>query len=148
VAREDTNHGVEEHTFDTSLFKVLKTLYKQLLEMQKCKHYPNCDCYNDWEEPAKRFNPENADVFVTVMQEIRNFLDNSNALDYQLVFERVKDKLQILPLDLHSLMLGKLLPFIEFHYLWKMPEKSDLIKLKKAFIKTAFPKPRNGILYE
>ena len=103
--------------------------------MQKCKHYPNCECYNDWHEPAKKINSENAELFVTVMQEIENFLDNIHPLKYQLIFKSIKEKLEILPQDLHSLFFGKLLPFIEFHYAWKMPAKSDLIKLKKAFIK-------------
>lgn len=103
--------------------------------MQKCNHYPNCECYSDWEEPAKEINSENADLFVTIMQEIESLLDRTHPLKYEFIFTSIQGKLDILPLDLHSLFFGKLLPFIEFHYAWKMQAKSDLVKLKRAFIK-------------
>lgn len=102
--------------------------------MEKCNRYPNCECYTDWEKPAKEIDPANAGIFVLVKQEIEGYLDKTHPLKFNPVLEVIKDKLEVLPKTLHLLFLRKLLSFIEFGYLWKFLQKSDLIKLQRELL--------------
>ena len=103
------------------------------IEMFKCGRYPNCDCYRNWEEPASKIDPANAELFVTIMREIQSFLEAADWITFQPLYDKVKSKIEILSQCLHGLLLSKVLGLLN-HFSWKMPEKSDLIRFKQ-FIK-------------
>lgn len=103
--------------------------------MHKCIKYPNCDCYNEWEKPANEIDPGNSELFATIVQELDIFCSESDYVRYKPVLKKVKSKLELLPHVFHGLFMTKTLSLIKSRYLWKMPEMSDLIRLKKFFLK-------------
>jgi hypothetical protein len=48
--------------------------------MEKCNRYPNCECYTDWEKPAKEIDPANAELFVMVKREIESFFGYNHSI--------------------------------------------------------------------
>ena len=100
--------------------------------ISKCKRYPNCDCFIDWEQPALNIDKNNAELFVTVMKEVQTHINTCEWIEFQMLQDKIKSKCGIIPQSLHGLFLSKVLWLIE-QYLWKMPEKSDLIRLNKLF---------------
>jgi hypothetical protein len=65
--------------------------------MNKCKRYPDCDCYNNWVSPALELAPEKeAELFAEIMQEIENFCDESKFIEFETIMPFIQNYKDVL----------------------------------------------------
>lgn len=97
-----------------------------------CNRYPHCDCFHDWEEPARGIDPDHAVLFRILMKEMDHFFAQSSWIEEKPIVDKALEKLLLLPAPLQGLFVTKLSAHLELQYGWKVPEPSDLARIKKA----------------
>jgi hypothetical protein len=96
-------------------------------QMNKCKFYPSCPCYNDYTKPAKvAIGEEGAQLFTRIMQQFDTTLSEIEVINDKTIKSILEFSIQELHPDLHSLFQEKSLYLLRFHYTWKFPFKSDI----------------------
>ena len=108
--------------------------------MNKCRRYPNCKCYEQYEKPAREIDPKNGWRFVKCVKEVEHAILALKWITDEKCLPIILPYFKVLPQNLHALFAEKINKILEVEMSWKMPYPEKTTSLIRAGMDEAIRK--------
>ena len=135
--RSKINTNDEFVRYSASVYDFLnETFYNQVNvdpeRYKLCDKYPNCDCYNDYLKPVESLivNDEQL-IFLQLLKQFDCQLNQMEWVEFESLKNMIEPELGLIPQEICQYFGEIIIRIIKENYNWKMPNPTDLVKLKK-----------------